>query len=282
MAIAKVQSAISASGSASRTTTLPSSPTTNNLIIAVMGGNTASGSLTMTQPAAAAWTRMVSSDSGASNSVTIFAHIVAAGESSTYTATASGANTSFLAIYEFSGNAVNIALNIPASNYGSNTATSATALQTAIITPGSGKSAFSIAGIWWAGGTSGSGTPSVTNSYTATGTATDRGAVAELAIASTSGSTSTTFGWLSARSAASVIAVIEEALTLAVNVSDTIPLPSDTIIDYFYDVYNLSEEEYLTVTDIPNRYDDLIFVADQALVTIFLYEQADDFFLWFG
>ena len=284
--ITKVQRGQGTSSTTSVNASLPSLPTTNNLIIAVIGSNVSASNFTINSSlAGSSWTLLKSQNTPTANGIAIYAHIVTSGEGTTYTAGASGATTMFLAVYELTGNSLIITDNIPSANSGTSTlGTADFSLKTATITPTSSRSAFAIAGIWWAGGTATGVT--VNNSYTLFTSGTNRAATAELAIASTSGTYDTTFTWTnSTRTASTVYVVVQESPTLTIGVSDTQTVsddPPSAGATIFTDGFILSSTEYLTVTDIPSNYDDLIFVADQATIQLVLYEGADRFFAWFG
>ena len=193
------------SSTTSVTTTLVSSPTTGNIIVAVVGANVSNTATSMSTPATG-WTKVVAQDTNGANNTTIFARVVGAGEAAGYTARATSATVMSLSIYELSGAAATVAEAIQYSNSNTSGASSVATLSVGSITPPAGHSAVSINGIWWQGGTTTA--QSINSSFTIATTGTLRGDSSHLVISATSGSYNPTYSWTTSRPTATAAVMV--------------------------------------------------------------------------
>jgi len=213
MALALQQAAVkNTSATTTVSTALVSSPTTGNIVVAVVGSSVA-GSVTSMSAPASGWTTVVQQDTNSGNNVSIFARVVAAAESATYTATATGAGTMFLTVYEISGAPATVAEAIRYSNSFNSGATSVATLSVGTLSPPAGHSGLSINGIWFQGGNTTA--QSIDGTFSIVGTGTIRGTSAHLVIAATSGSYNPSYSWTTSRpsAAASIMVLARPTIT---------------------------------------------------------------------
>ena len=69
--------------------------------------------------------------------------------------------------------------------------------------------------------------------------------------------------------------------TLNVNEAIWVQDPPNSTLNFFLDLYNGTETEYITVVDIPNRYDDLVIIGEGVSIVI-SDDTTSSFFAWFG
>jgi hypothetical protein len=200
MAVAKVQYTYNSSASTPVSAVYGSTPTQNNLLVAIVWNNIASTSLAVT-----GFTSIKDQNFGTANSIAVWAKIAGASESTTVTATSTGAPTAMrLAIWEFSGSVTTSAAD---AVYLSNSASSAavTSVLTSSITFTTGAEAeYCITGMGFNASTT---AWAVDNGFTIE-TGDGRMSTAYKAISS-SGSQSTTWTWTTSRTNGHVIAGIK-------------------------------------------------------------------------
>lgn len=220
MALALQQAAVkNTSATTTVSTALGSSPTTGNILVAVVASNVAAASTSMTSPGTG-WSTIVQQNTNANNSVSIFARVVVAAESATYTATATAATTMFLTVYEISGAPATVAEAIQYSNSNTSGASSVATLSVGTLSPPAGHSGLSINGIFWQGGTTTS--QSIDGTFSIVGTGTIRGTSAHLVIAATSGSYNPSYSWTTSRLTATASIMVLARPTIVKSESVTV------------------------------------------------------------
>lgn len=205
MAVALAQSVVFATGTTGAVATLGSTPTPGNIVVAAGATSATIGNDSWTTPATG-WTLLNSINSGnATGSLATYARVVAASESASYTYAVSGATFTDLTICEISGGASTIALAIPTANHNMSGRVSAVTGATPTLTPTAGRSAIALGFCYFGGVTS---AQSTNNGFTIHVNPDNEAAEADLAIASTTGSYTTTFLWTTAHGNAEALVIV--------------------------------------------------------------------------
>jgi hypothetical protein len=196
MAVAKVQYASGTSGSSPVSAVYGSTPTLDNLLVAVAMNNVTSGTLGIS-----GWTMLTDRSFGTANSIAAFAKIAGSSESTNVSCTSSGAPTQMrLAVWEFSGSVTTSASDaVYLSSTAAGTFGATATTNSASFTTGS-EAEYALAAIAFQNTVT---APAADSGFTID-TTYDRLVTAYKAISS-SGSESTTFTWTTSRNNAHVI-----------------------------------------------------------------------------